>query len=151
MSRAAGRYKIGVTNRQTQTMPSACAYRDEPCDRPATGRGLCHPHYMKAQRNGALETYARKARKPAPALPAGTRLCEIPGCGRKYKTKGLCQTHANIGTVWDVSDHSIVVGCSQHNWRQVLTGGSELASLTLLEAHWDISHRNRPGESAKAE
>ena len=57
------------------------------CDRTSTERGLCHGHYPRLIRSGAIDS-----ERPLRWEPAA---CDVDGCGRRAELRGLCRTHAN--------------------------------------------------------
>lgn len=67
-----------------------CEEESEPCDNPASSRGLCTRHYDRRKRRGALPPLKRALREDA-------GLCARPDCDRpQYNLRlELCATHYN--------------------------------------------------------
>jgi hypothetical protein len=57
------------------------------CERTATERGLCHGHYLRLIRNGAIDAHRPLVRQLV--------TCAVTACDRRAERRGLCRTHAN--------------------------------------------------------
>ncbi len=73
------------------------------CDRPSHTRGYCDTHYRQVLRHGQAE-----------AAPIGWRYrragtpCEIPGCGKASRRRGLCLGHEVTAKRRDLTNEELV-------------------------------------------
>ena len=105
------------------------------CDRRATAKGYCNPHYLRSRRGKPMD----KPIRPKSVQWVG---CLVEGCDRDHHSKGFCTTHYKQQQTFDETPAADRVQDAlglDGGWLttagiQLVTGYSESYLETVLEA-----------------